>query len=293
MKFAAIDIGSNSAKLVFMEILKINDQPHLVQDAIYKVPLKLGADVFNTGKLSDGKQQDLIDTMIAFQKLIEVYKPIEYIAQATSAMRDATNGQQTIQKIQEITGISLQIISGEQEADTLISNYSTIFKQHPDTDFIFVDVGGGSTEIVCASQGEIFQRKSIDIGAVRHRDQLVSENSWDELNSFLQHAKSQLSKIQLVGTGGSIDAVKKSCFPKSNKELSITAIQNLYDELKNISPEERIIKYNVQPDRADLIVPAAYIFLHIMQQLQIDTIQVPKSGLAHGIILNMYQKYTK
>lgn len=293
MKFAAIDIGSNSAKLVFIQVLGEGQDAQLITDAVYKVPLKLGADVFSLGIISSSKAKDFLNTMIAYQKLIEVYQPLDYIACATSAMRDASNGMEIIATTKKETGIDISIISGEQEADILIANYASIFNRHPDENFLFIDVGGGSTEIVVVSQGKLVSRKSFNIGAVRLRDQLVKAESWNQLSLHLNNIKQQYGSIQLVGTGGSINEIEKKFNKGKDKKIPTAYIFELHQQLKNASIEDRVIQYGIRIDRADIILPAAEIFLFILQLFDAEEILAPKTGLAHGLVFRMYQDYVQ
>ncbi len=291
LKFAAIDIGSNSVKLLFIQVFEISEKPVLILDAVYKMPLKLGGEIFKTGELSASKTRDFISTLTAYKKLIEVYKPVNYTVQGTSALRDAVNGQEIIQEVKKQTGLDIQIISGEEEARTLLSNYAAIFNKFPKDNFLFVDVGGGSTEFVVISKGRLISQQSFDIGSVRYRDRLVKPDTWIKMELFLESVKSNYRNLKVVGTGGSINEMDRAFQKKKGGEIATSLIETMHDTLRNISEEERIIRYHIRPDRADIIVPAAEIFLFILRFLSSEKIFVPRTGLAHGLVLEMYRKY--
>ncbi len=290
MKLAAIDIGSNAVRLLFIHVYETSEGTTYVKDALYRVPLRLGEDVFTKGKLSKSKTKDFVNTMIAFKKLMKVYKPAAYMACATSAMRDASNGEEIIDKIKKKAGIKIRIISGQEEADILFSNHIEKLQPDPKHNYLFIDVGGGSTELILVSKGELVDRKSFNIGTLRLRDNMVSEKSWKELDKWLLNFKDQYPDTIAVGTGGNINTMQKY-FSKSKKlEMSCSVIKETHAILKDLSIEERILKYSLKPDRADVIVPAAEIFIRITQLLEVDKILVPKVGLADGMVHQMFEE---
>jgi exopolyphosphatase/guanosine-5'-triphosphate,3'-diphosphate pyrophosphatase len=183
LKLAAIDIGSNAVRLLFIHVYETEDGYKYVKDALYRVPLRLGEDVFSKGKLSKSKTKDFINTMVAFKKLIKVFEPIEYMACATSAMRDASNGKEVLSKIYKKTGLKVKIISGQEEADILFSNHIEKLQPDPKQNYLFIDIGGGSTELILISKGEMIDRKSFNIGTLRLRDNQVESKIWIELDN--------------------------------------------------------------------------------------------------------------
>lgn len=290
MKLAAIDIGSNAVRLLFINVYETIDGPTYVKDALYRVPLRLGEDVFKKGKLSKSKTKDFVNTMVAFKKLMKVYKPTAYMACATSAMRDASNSEDVLDKIKKETGIKIRIISGQEEADILFSNHIEKLQPDPQHNYLFIDVGGGSTELILVSKGEMVDRKSFNIGTLRLRDNMIPDKSWRELDKWLDSYKGKYPDAIAVGTGGNINTMQKY-FSKSKKlEMSCSVITDTYNALKDLSIEERILKYSLKPDRADVIVPAAEIFIRIINSLGVDSILVPKVGLADGMVHQMFEQ---
>lgn len=293
MKLAAIDIGSNAVRLLFIHVYETESGFTYVKDALYRVPLRLGEDVFSEGKLSKSKIKDFENTMIAFKKLIKVYQPINYMACATSAMRDASNGQKVIDKIYKKTGLKIKIITGQEEADILFSNHVEKLQADPILDYLFIDIGGGSTELIMVCKGEMVDRKSFNIGTLRLRDNSVETKTWIELDNWVRHFKVSYPNMIAVGTGGNINTMQKY-FSKSKKlEMPCSVILDTYNSLKDLNVEERILKYSLKPDRADVIVPAAQILLRITSLLEVQNILVPKVGLADGMIHMMFEKLTK
>lgn len=293
MKLAAIDIGSNAVRLLFIHVYETESGYNYVKDALYRVPLRLGEDVFSKGKLSKNKIEDFENTMSAFKKLMKVYKPISYMACATSAMRDASNGSEVLKKIYKKTGLKIEIITGQQEADILFSNHVEKLQPDPKQNYLFIDIGGGSTELILVSKGEMVDRKSFNIGTLRLRDHHVQSKTWLDFDNWLNHFKTNYSDIVAVGTGGNINTMQKY-FSKSKKtEMPCSIIEETYKTLKDLSVQDRILKYSLKPDRADVIVPAAEILLRVTNILGVQTILVPKVGLADGMIHMLFEKMTK
>jgi len=290
LKLAAIDIGSNAVRLLFINVYETKDGPTYVKDALYRVPLRLGEDVFTRGKLSKTKIREFVNTMQAFKKLIKVHKPAAYMACATSAMRDAANSEEVLDKIRKKTGIKIRIITGQEEADILFSNHVEKLQPDPKHNYLFIDVGGGSTELILVSKGEMVDRKSFNIGTLRLRDNMIDEKTWKELDKWLDRYKDQYPDSIAVGTGGNINTMQKY-FSKSKKlEMPCSVIRYTYDTLKGLELEERILKYSLKPDRADVIVPAAQIYLRITAALGVENILVPKVGLADGMVHQMFEQ---
>lgn len=290
MKLAAIDIGSNAVRLLLVHVHETKEGPTYVKDALYRVPLRLGEDVFTKGKLSKNKIKDFVNTMIAFKKLMKVYQPVAYMACATSAMRDANNGKEVLEKIKSKAGIEIRIITGQEEADLIFSNHVEKLQPNPARNYLFIDVGGGSTELILVSKGEMVDRKSFNIGTLRLREKMVSEKTWKEMDKWLGDFKEKYPDIIAVGTGGNINTMQKY-FSKSKKmEMPCSTIHETYAALKDLSIEERMLQYSLKPDRADVIVPAAEIFIRITDALGTETILVPKVGLADGMVHQMFEQ---
>lgn len=293
MKLAAIDIGSNAVRLLFINVYETENGPRYVKDAMYRVPLRLGEDVFKKGKLSKKKTKDFVNTMQAFKKLMKVHDPVAYMACATSAMREAANAEEVLAKIRKKSGLKIAVISGQEEADFLFSNHVERFQAEPNKNYLYVDVGGGSTELILISNGEKIDRKSFNIGTLRLRDGMVEDKEWEKMVKWMRHLNEKYAPMIGVGTGGNINTMLKY-FSKSKKQaMDIEVIRETYNKLKDLSFEEKIIKYSLKPDRADVIVPAAQIFLKVMDTLGMQTMTIPKVGLADGMIHQMFEQIMK
>lgn len=290
MKLAAIDIGSNAVRLLFINVYETPEGPKYVKDAMYRVPLRLGEEVFKKGKLSKKKVKDFVNTMQAFKKLMKVHDPVAYMACATSAMREASNAEEVIQKIKKKAGIKISVISGQEEADILFSNHVEQFQPDPNLNYMYIDVGGGSTELILICKGEKVDRRSFDIGTLRLRDGKVEDKTWLEMEYWLLALRDKYAPLKAVGTGGNINTIQKYFNKSKSEELSLQSIQETYDKLKGLSLEEKILQFSLKPDRADVIVPAAQIFIKVMTILNIESIIIPKVGLADGMVHQMFEQ---
>lgn len=281
MTFAAIDIGSNAARL----LIKREEEGCNFLDKLLlvRVPLRLGFDVFEHGEISERKATDLLRLMRSYSLLMKIYRVDVSRACATSAMRDAANGQALIKKIEEKSGIKIEIITGAEEARIVYENHleSGFDKQG---NYLYVDVGGGSTEINLMSKGKLQFSKSFNIGTVRMLTGGVKPKTWTALCDLCVELRSQYPNITIVGSGGNINKLYKLAGEKKSKILSVKALEGLYEELLPLTLEERMEKYAMRPDRADVIIPAAKIFLTISRLTAAKEIMVPVIGVADGII---------
>ena len=293
MKFAAIDIGSNAVRLLFSNVFEINNRTSFKKSALIRVPIRLGADVFTTGEISTHNAKRLLKTMFAFKNLIDVHKPVEIMACATSAMRDAKNSKEIVAKILKKTGINIKIISGQKEAELILSNHVEKFQVDENKNYLYIDVGGGSTELILLSKGKLVDKWSFNIGTLRMTLDKVKPKHWKELDVWLAHFKGKYTPLFGIGSGGNINTIQKHFVKRKEQEVHYSDLQKTFDALNKMSIDERILKYGFRPDRADVIVPASQIFMHIMKRLNIDTLYVPKVGLGDGMIHEMYEKMTK
>lgn len=290
MIFAAIDIGSNAGRLLFSNITEINGVPKAEKASLIRIPLRLGFDVFDNGYISDEKTEDLMNTLKAFKLLIDVYRPVDYKACATSAMREAKNSKELIARIKKEIGIDLIVIDGIKEAKYVTANNNAFFDEKIPY-IMFIDVGGGSTEISLLHNNILIDSQSFNIGTIRLLHDSVLTSEWDRLADWLAKYKPIYKKIHIVGSGGNINKIKKLYGSQMDEFVSFERIAKAYKELNKLSVEQRISSLNLRPDRADVIVPAGKIFLEIHKILKIDKIFIPKIGLADGIIYSLYQKY--
>ncbi len=293
MKFAAIDIGSNAVRLIFINVYETPAGPQFVKDAMYRVALRLGEEAFLKGKISKGKEEELLSTMKAFKNLIDVHKPVQIMACATSAMREAKNAKEIVTKILKKTGIDIKIITGQKEAELILSNHVEKLQIDENKNYLYIDVGGGSTELILLSKGKLVDKWSFNIGTLRMTLGKVKDKHWKELDVCVDHFKGKYMPLYGIGSGGNINTIQKHFIKRKEQEIHFADLQKTFDALNGLTLNERILKYGFRPDRADVIVPAAQIFMHIMQRLEIDTLFVPKVGLGDGMIHEMYEKMTK
>lgn len=291
--YAAIDIGSNAVRLLIKKVNEDEEQASksLSKAMMLRVPLRLGFDVFSLGEVSETKALKLRRLIKAFRQLMKVYDVTEYRACATSAIRDAKNGKSVIRKILKDTGISIEVIDGQEEARIIYSNHLECLEDRTGN-YIYVDVGGGSTEINLLADGTLVQSLSYNVGTVRMLSNAVKQEVWQQMKDDLSRLTAGLPNVNIIGTGGNINKLYRLALKKDKKRLRLplASLQLLYDELKPLTPEQRMEKFSLKPDRADVIVPAAEIFLAIAGIVKAGYIHVPVIGLADGIIDKLYAK---
>jgi len=290
LKFAAIDIGTNAVRLLFVNVIEDNGEAYFKKSSIVRMPIRLGGDVFEYGEIRKEKAKALIRIMKAFKLLIKANSVVNYRACATSAMREAKNGKKLIKLIKSITDMNIELISGSEEAE-IISQ--TQIKQHIENNpnLLFVDVGGGSTEITMFKNGEVIKSHSFKIGTIRMLKNKVKQKEFENLNSWLTELKGKYEGFKIIGSGGNINKIYKFSQKKIGKGLSYQELNDIYNKIKAYSYNDRMKILGFNPDRADVIIPAAEIFLNVMKNAEISEIQVPKIGLADGIIRLEYKKF--
>lgn len=290
MLFAVIDVGSNAARLLFANAYGDIEHISVEKATLIRIPLRLGKDVFSIGKISKEKEKNFIKTMRAYKLLTEVYKPTGFRACATAAMREASNSKEIVNKIKKNTGIELEIISGAEEA-AIIRNTNRIVFKNPDRLTIFIDVGGGSTEISAQKEGKLLKLKSFKIGTIRLLNNEYDKDIWNEIDDWLDEFKSDFDNMNVVGSGGNINKINKLFGEKNNIFLDIKNISSAHDLLSKMTLKERMNRFGMREDRADVIVPAAEIYLKLMHIIDAKHIAVPKIGLADGMIHQLYRQY--
>lgn len=292
LKFASIDIGSNAIRFLLSYVFETPEGPFYRKGLLLRVPLRLGEDAFKLGRISIEKEKQMIETMHSFKHLMRAQNIISYKAFATSAMRDAVNGPLIVDHIKRTCNINIEIISGEQEANVISGEEIPSFLKAKNR-ILYVDVGGGSTEMTFHDKNASY-RESFNIGTIRTMIDKVDKKEWKRLKSWLTEYKLMDSSIPLLGSGGNINKIYKIKRRRnSDFHLSTEALKGFYDELKNYTYEERIINYNLNPDRSDVIMPACEIFLKIIDYTSTKRIYVPKMGLSDGIIRSLYTDYKK
>lgn len=289
MLFSGIDIGSNAVRLLFANVFETKGGPVAEKATLLRIPVRLGMDVFTLGRITDEKIEYLIKTMKAFKLLIEVYQPISYMAAATSAMREASNNEEVMEIVQRESGLKIDLIDGIQEAN-IISSFSNLMVNKDFTKTLYVDVGGGSTEISLLDGKNFITSNSFRIGTIRLLADAVEEEEWDEMHDWLKHFKHDFGRMNVIGSGGNINKLTKLYGHAYNNVITFDQLTFAHKQLKNIPLEERIDRMGLRPDRADVIVPAAKIFLKILKWTDLKVISAPKIGLADGLVLLQYKR---
>lgn len=293
MKLAAIDIGSNAARLLISEVVENGkNQTQFNKLNLIRVPLRLGFDVFETGTISKLKMQKVVETIKAYKHLLSIYD-VKYLkACATSAMRDASNSQDLIRKVKMETGIEIKVISGDEEASFIYENHiaDNLGEDHS---YLYIDVGGGSTELTYFNKGKLVFKESFNIGTIRLLKGQVQDKQWDEMKDFLKISTKGHNDIIAIGSGGNINKVFSLSKRKDGKPLPLELLRDYYKEFCSFSVAERMKMYNIREDRADVIVPALQIYINVMRWTDIDEIYVPKIGLADGLIHMLYDEIKK
>ncbi|MFT4661963.1 MAG: exopolyphosphatase/guanosine-5'-triphosphate,3'-diphosphate pyrophosphatase [Patiriisocius sp.] len=288
-RFGAIDIGTNAVRLVIKE-LRVNDEGnHWYKLCYTRVPIRLGEDVFTSGYISDKKMNDLALTFKAFKYLMKAMEVKDYRACSTSAMREAKNATLVQSYIQEEADIKIEILSGKEEAELIIENFKTQ-KLDPKGHYFFIDVGGGSTEISLIYENERMMSRSFDLGTVRALSGQDSTVQWNEMKEFAQTVKSKYKELIGIGTGGNINKLFKESGHKTNEMMTLRDIIQVKEYFSTFTYDQRINMLKMRPDRADVIIPAAEIFIHVMENAGVEKMIVPKIGLSDGIILDLFQR---
>jgi exopolyphosphatase / guanosine-5'-triphosphate,3'-diphosphate pyrophosphatase len=290
LKLAAIDIGSNAARLLISEVTEEKKgEPQFNKLNLVRVPLRLGFDVFETGEIPKHKINKVVETIKAYKHLISIYD-VKYLkACATSAMRDAKNAQEIIRKVKLETGVEIKVISGDEEASFIYENHiaENLDKLHS---YLYIDVGGGSTELTFFADGKLKFKESFNIGAIRLLKGLVNDSMWEEMKEFIKLGTKGHYDVIAIGSGGNINKVFSLSKRKEGKPLSHELLRDYLREMSSFTVEERMNHYKLREDRADVIVPALQIYVNVMRWAGIEEIYVPKIGLADGLIHMLYDE---
>jgi exopolyphosphatase/guanosine-5'-triphosphate,3'-diphosphate pyrophosphatase len=296
VRLAAIDIGSNAARLLISDVVpsKMTNSPHpeFIKMALIRVPLRLGFDVFDKGEISPLKTDKIIKTIKSYKYLLDVYEVKHLKACATSAMLDAVNAKDIIKKIKAETGIEIEIISGREEASFIYENHIAE-NLNKDESYLYIDVGGGSTELTFFSDGKLVFKESFNIGTIRLLKNQVTESQWDEMKEFIKTKTKGYHHVTAIGSGGNINKIFSLSKRKEGKPLSLELLRDYYKEFSTLSVPQRIAFYHLREDRADVIVPALLIYINIMRWVDTEEIFVPKIGLADGLIQSLYEEVKK
>ncbi|MDC1199248.1 exopolyphosphatase [Flavobacteriaceae bacterium] len=289
-KYAAVDIGSNAIRLLIATVIEKEGFPtQFKKTSLVRLPIRLGADVFLKGNISSGNYKRLLDAMQAYSLIIKTHNVVAFRACATSAMREAKNGKEIVSKLKAATGIDIQIIDGNDEAAIIAS---TDLKQLicDNKVFLYVDVGGGSTEFTVFANGKNIASHSFKLGTVRIINGMVEDTMWEQAQQWVtQHTKAY-SKINVIGSGGNINSIYRFSEKKVGQPLSYLFMSNFYEKVKQYDYNQRVFELKMNPDRADVIIPATRIYLSAMKWAKAKNMYVPKIGLADGIVKQLYNE---
>ena len=293
MRIAAIDIGSNAARLLINEVTEPKKgKPEFMKLNLLRIPLRLGIDVFTSGKIGAEREEMVISSMKVFSDLMKIYKVEHYRACATSAMRDAKNGAEIIQAVKQTSGIDIEIISGDEEA-TLIYENHVAEGLDKDSAYLYIDVGGGSTELTFYENGEMKYERSFNIGTIRLLNHLVTDVHWKEMKEEIRKNINSKKPVVAIGSGGNINKIFSMSKTKDGKPMSAAYLKKYYKEMNGLTVAERMSRYAIREDRADVLVPALEIFNNVMTWSDIDKIFVPKISVADGLIHSIYEGLQK
>jgi exopolyphosphatase/guanosine-5'-triphosphate,3'-diphosphate pyrophosphatase len=289
LRYAAIDIGSNAIRLLIADIIQNNKTISFKKNTLIRVPLRLGDDAFLDKLISPNKTEELIKTMVAFRNLIDVYKVTDYLACATSAMREAKNGNLIVQDIKEKAGLDLEIVEGQREANII---YASHIEQSLERkkNYLYIDVGGGSTELSVFSNGELISSRSFNLGGIRILDNQDKEETWIEMKEWVKNMAQSYKNLSGIGTGGNINKLFKMADGKDGSPITFTKLRDLYSYLNSFSLKDRINVLGLNQDRADVIIPACEIYLTVMKWGGVKQIFVPRVGLVDGLIQLLIDK---
>ena len=287
---AAIDIGSNAARLLISDVI-IGPQgnPEFIKAALVRAPLRLGFEVFDKGEIPPNKVEKIIKTMKSYKLLLDVYEVKHVKVCATSAMRDATNGVDIIRKVKAETGMEIKIISGQEEASLIYENHIAE-NMTKEESYLYIDVGGGSTELTFFTDGKLVFKESFNIGTIRLLKNQVSEAMWDEMKEFIKQKTKGYHHVTAIGSGGNINKIFSLSKRKEGKPLQLDLLRDYFKEFSNLSVNQRMTLYHLREDRADVIVPALLIYINVMRWADTEEIYIPKIGLADGLIHTLYEE---
>ena len=289
MRLAAIDIGSNAARLLISDVSVYNEgKTEFIKVNLVRVPLRLGFDVFEKKEISPEKTHMILHTIKAYKHLIEAYDVKYFKAAATSAMRDAVNAQEVIDQVERETGICIEVISGGSEASLIYENHiaENLDKEHA---YLYIDVGGGSTELTFFAGNKLLFSASFNIGTIRLLKRQVTEAHWENMKDYIKReTKDYFSNIVAIGSGGNINKIFSISKRKEGKSLNVELLKDYYKEFSSFSLPDRMRLYKLREDRADVIVPALQIYINVMRWANSPEIYVPKIGLADGLIQHLY-----
>jgi len=292
VKFAAIDIGSNAVRLLLARVIEEGESPLFKKEVLVRMPLRLGDDAFRSGRISPDMSARLVEAMIGFRHLIRAYPAIDFAAYATSAMREARNGGDLVRKVRKASGIDIEIIEGAREAEVIYANHIE-HRLDPRRSYLYIDVGGGSTEVSLIAGGKLVGNGSFPVGTVRALQGRLSKRAVAALKTWIREHRAEYGPMTAIGSGGNINTLFKLTRVKQGRPLGIDDVRALRNLLRSLSLEERIVTLGLRPDRADVIVFASDMYLSAMKWGRIRRIIVPQVGLSDGIVHLLYDRYRR
>jgi exopolyphosphatase / guanosine-5'-triphosphate,3'-diphosphate pyrophosphatase len=292
VKFAAIDIGSNAIRLLLARVIEESEEPLFKKEVLVRMPLRLGDDVFREGRISADKTERLVETMTGFRHLIRAYPALDFAAYATSAMREAKNGAAVVKRVEKETGINIEVINGTREAQVIYANHVE-HRLDPRRNYLYIDVGGGSTEVTYIAKGRMVGGESFPLGGVRALQGKVTPQVLASLRLWIESHHKQYGSTIAIGSGGNINTIYKMSRVKQGKPLDVERLRRLRNLLRSYSLEERIVTLNMRPDRADVVVFAADLYLNAMKWGGISKMVVPQVGLADGLVHLLYNRHRR
>jgi exopolyphosphatase / guanosine-5'-triphosphate,3'-diphosphate pyrophosphatase len=290
LKFAAIDVGSNAVRLLLKRVVDDGQDIIYKKESLIRMPIRLGEDAFRDQRISEDKTKQLISSMKGFKHLIESYQPVNYLAYATSAMREALNGEDIARRIRKETGIDLSIIDGHEEANIVFSNHAEE-SLDKDGEYLYIDIGGGSTELILYAHGKVIAADSFRIGAVRILEGLDAERDWQAIRKWVKGKSKPCIRLVAIGSGGNINKIYRLARKKEGSPISYDKILKIRDYIEKFTMGDRIKILRLRPDRADVIVPAINLYLKIFNWAGIKKMYVPQIGLADGMIHRLYEQF--
>ena len=292
MRFAAIDVGSNAARLLLSQVIENGGSPVFKKESLIRYPLRLGDDSFLLRRITPEKSGELVKILKAFRYLMEAYRPISSRACATSALREAENRAEIIRAVRDESRIDLEVIDGRTEAQIITQNHVER-NLDPNSSYLYIDVGGGSTQLSFFEGKTCLESRSFNIGAIRLLRNVVSPASWKDMKKWLKQKARDLTSIAAIGSGGNINKIFMLAGKKLGQPLSLKKMRTISRFLKRFDTEERIRVLGLRPDRADVIVPALDISLRVMKWAVIDHVYVPFIGLSDGLIHMLYEEHKR
>lgn len=287
--YGALDIGSNAARILFANVIQVDNQFEVFKNSLLRLPLRLGVDVYEHGSISPKKIEYLLQTLKVFQSLISIYEPLDYAVFATAAIREAENASRLIAIAKAETGFQINVIDGIEEARLIMELYASQGKEKQFK--LLADLGGGSFELTIVSPDSSYRAESFKIGAVRALQKGIDKQEMSRMIHWLdKHLPVQREQVYFIGTGGNINTMKSTFSTPLRKYMELKELERLLEILEPLSVDERISGYMLRPDRADVIIPAIQIFTKLMRKTQINKVFVPGGGLSDAIILDIFKK---